>query len=95
MARTLPNPIVTKWNEKGDHLTLDATAVQANFDDLSANADPAIVVDVFTASQVSPDTGGASVSPGSVGAGRIILVIDAAVGTRARMSDGSAWINLG
>lgn len=94
MARTLPNPIVTTYSSSGK-LVLDSTAVQANFDDLSANSDLPLNVDVYTASQVSPDTPGAKISPGNVGAGRIILVTDAAVGSRARMSDGSAWINLG
>ena len=55
MARTLPNPIVTTFSEKGK-LVLEPTAVQANFDDISANSGLPIVVDVFTASQVSPDT---------------------------------------
>lgn len=94
MARTLPNPIVSTFTESGK-LVLDATAVQANFDDLAANSDTPFNVDTYTASQVSPDTPGASISPGNVGAGRIILVTDAAVGSRARMSDGTSWINLG
>jgi len=94
MARTLPNPIVANYSDKG-HLVLDAVAVQANFDDISANSDIPYNAPVYTTSQVSPDTPGAPISPGTLGAGAIILVSNAAAGTRARMSDGSAWINLG
>lgn len=94
MARTLPNPIVTTYDDKGK-LHLDAVAVQANFDDISANSDVPFNAPVYTTSQVSPDTPGAAISPGTLGAGALILVSNSAVGTQVRMSSGSAWINLG
>lgn len=94
MARTLPNPIVTTFTDNGK-LVLEPTAVQANFDDISANSDLPLMAPVYVKAQVSPDTAGGAISPGTLGAGALILVSDAAAGAKARISDGTSWINLG